>query len=262
MDVLKTVLLFILALLPILILGYYTYSMDKEKEPKKVLIKLFVGGIGAVIITIILSLLLQKLFPYFASDINGYSPFKLLLYTFIMVSFVEELSKFIVTYKLSYYNKEYDELYDMIVYSVFVALGFAWIENLLYVFNGGVTIAISRLLFAVPTHASVAVFMGYYLSMAKLSDVNKNNKLKHKYIFLSLLIPIVFHGIYDYLVYSSNYILFIVFFIFTGFMFIMAHKKLKQMASMRTVLIPKYCPNCGTSVEKSHFCQNCGYRII
>ena len=53
-----------------------------------------------------------------------------------------------------------------------------------------------------------------------------------------------------------------VFFIFTGFMFMMANKKLKQMASMRTVLFPKYCPNCGTSVEKSNFCQNCGYRII
>lgn len=259
---LKTVLLFILALLPILILGYYTYSMDKEKEPKKVLIKLFLGGIGSVIITIILSLILQKIFPYFDSDVNSYSPFKLLLYTFFIVSFVEELSKFIVTYKLSYYNKEYDELYDMIVYSVFVALGFAWIENLLYVFNGGIKIAINRLLFAVPTHASVAVFMGYYLSMAKLCDEHKKVKLKRYNMFLSLLIPIVLHGIYDYLVYSNNYTLFLLFFIFIGCMFKLAHEKLKEMASINVVLIKKYCPNCGSSVEKCNYCKDCGCRII
>ena len=45
-------------------------------------------------------------------------------------------------------------------------------------------------------------------------------------------------------------------------MFMMANKKLKQMASMRTVLIPKYCPNCGSSVEKCNYCKDCGCRII
>lgn len=258
----ETTLLFILALLPILILGYYTYSMDKEKEPKKFLIKLFLGGIVSVVITLTISFVLRLLFPYFNDDIITYNPIKLFFYTFIMVSFVEELSKFIVTYKLSYYNKEYDQLYDMIVYSVFVSLGFAWIENLLYVFDGGIVIAISRLLFAVPTHASVAVFMGYYLSLAKLSDVYNKQHQKKKHMFFSLFIPTILHGIYDYLAYSSNYILFFVFFIFTCVMFIMANKKLKKMAAMRTILFPKYCPNCGTYVEKSKFCQNCGHQII
>lgn len=259
---LEVVILFVLTLLPVLILGFYTYSKDRNKEPKRLLLKLFIGGFVSVILTLIISMILRIIFPFFEGDVTIFGPVKLLLYTFIIVAFVEEISKFIIAYKIGYNNKEYDQLYDMIVYTVFVTLGFAWIENLLYVYSGGISTAIVRLFFAVPGHAADAVFMGYYLSFAKLADVNKNKKLKKKYLFLSIFVPTVLHGAYDYLIYSSNIILFFSFFIFTLILFIMARKKIKQMANMRTILIKKYCPNCGTFVEQCNFCQNCGHQII
>ncbi len=253
----KTLLLFILALLPILVLGYYTYSQDSKKEPKRLLLKLFFGGFGAVILTVILSLFLQTIFPFFGGDIKEYGNIRLLLYSFCIISFIEEISKFIFTYLISYHNKEYDQLYDMIVYSVFVALGFAWIENLLYVFEGGVRVAISRLIFAVPTHASVAVFMGYYLSFAKLADINNNKKLKNKYLVLSLLVPITLHGIYDYMVYSNSYLMYYLFFLFTIVLFIKANKKLQEMSLMTTTIRNDRCPHCGAYMQNQSFCEKC-----
>ena len=258
----EIILLFILALLPVIVLGFYTYSKDRNKEPKRLLLKLFIGGFGSVVLTLIISLIFKMIFPIFNGEPTSFGLFRLFLYTFINVAFVEEISKFIIAYKIGYNNKEYDQLYDMIVYTVFVTLGFAWIENLLYVYSGGITTAIIRLLFAVPGHAADAVFMGYYLSFAKLSDVNKNKKLKKKYLFLSILVPTILHGIYDFLIYSQNVILFLFFFVFTFILFMNARKKLKQMASMRTVLIKKYCHNCGTFVQNSNFCKNCGTKII
>lgn len=257
----KTILLFILALLPIIYLGYYVYSKDKEKEPKKILFKLFMGGLGSALLTIIFSIVLNIFLPFFNGDPSEYNDFKLLFYTIFMVGFVEEISKFIMVYLLSYHNKEYDELYDMIVYSVFVSLGFAWIENLLYVLDGGIGTAINRLLFAVPTHASVAVFMGYYLSYRKLADINKNKKQKNKYLLCSIIIPTILHGIYDFLAYSTNTLIVYIFFFFTCFLFSKANKKLKEMSNMKVILVNKYCPNCGTKSSNETFCKKCGYKL-
>ena len=258
----ENLILFILALLPIAILGYYTYSQDRDKEPKRLLLKLFLGGLGAAILTVILSFALRMIFPVFGTDIENYGIIKMLIYTLVIVSFIEEISKFIFTYLISYHNKEYDQLYDMIVYAVFVSLGFAWIENLLYVFDGGITIAISRLLFAVPTHASVAVFMGYYLSLSKYAEIKKLEKQRKKYILYSILVPTILHGIYDFLAYSSNYLLIYIFFIFTCLLFVKANKRLQQMALSKTELIPKYCPNCGEKIDYNNYCNNCGAKLI
>lgn len=229
--------LFVLALLPVIILGYYTYSQDNEKEPKWLLIKLFLGGLFSAFLTVILSIFIRTIFPIFSNDIAYFNSIQLLIYTFGVVAFVEEFSKFIILYIISYNNKEYNQLYDMVVYSVFVSLGFAWIENLLYVYEGGIAIALTRLVFAVPTHASVAVFMGYYLSLAKLSQINKKEGFRIKYVLCSLFIPTFLHGIYDFIAYSSNMIFIYLLFVFSCYLFMKANRRLKQMANVERTLL-------------------------
>lgn len=254
--------LFALALLPVLVLGYYTYYQDSDKEPKRLLIKLFLGGLLSAFLTVTLSLLIRSIFPYFNDEVSTFGGLKLLIYTFGLVAFVEEISKFLIVYLFSFHNREYDQLYDMIVYSVFVSLGFAWIENLLYVYDGGISLAISRLLFSVPTHASVAVFMGYYLSLSKLSEVHKKAFLQKKYLLYSIAIPTLLHGCYDFLAYSSNYLLVMTFFIFTCYLFVKANKRLHQMALINKELLIKKCPNCGNSLGNDNYCNKCGHKNI
>ncbi len=257
------IILFILALLPVAVLGYYTYSQDDEKEPKKLLTKLFLGGLLSAILTVLISFLIRMFFPWFDGEVAYYSPIKLLIYTFIVVALVEEVSKFIILYYFSYNSKEYDQLYDMIVYSVFVSLGFAWIENLLYVYDGGISIALTRLVFAVPTHASVAVFMGYYLSLSKLSEINNKERYRVKYLIYSILFPTILHGVYDFIAYSSNLLIVYSLFLFTCYLYSKAHRRLKQMAKVNMdLLVPRYCPKCGMPTQKSEICPNCGNKII
>ena len=190
-------LLFILALLPVILLGYVIYSKDKEKEPIKLLIKLFLGGILSAGLTLGVSYLLNSYLPSFS-----YYPE------------MKGLSLFIYT---------------------FISLGFAWIENLLYVYEGGFKIALLRGLVAVPTHVSVAVFMGYYLSLAKVAELNHYSS-KIKYLLFSILVPTILHGIYDYLIYSSNYFCVYLYYLFILILYKRAYQQVK-VSWMRQNLI-------------------------
>ena len=129
------IILLILAILPVVLLGMYIYNKDKDKEPRKTLFKVFVGGILAAVLTVIISILFEYFIPYFSGDSSKYDGFKLFLYSFFLIGVVEEFCKWILLYIFSYHDREYDELYDMIVYSVFIGLGFASIENILYVYD-------------------------------------------------------------------------------------------------------------------------------
>lgn len=258
---LKELLLFLLAILPVIILGCYVYTKDKNREPMRILIKLFSGGLLAAVLTVIITCIIQHYVPFFdkgyESDTIG-----IFIYSFIIVGFVEELSKWIMLYLFSYNDKEFDELYDMIVYSVFVALGFAWIENLLYVYDGGITTAILRIFLAVPAHVSLGIFMGYFLSLAKLADINGKIKIHKKYMLLSVFIPFLFHGIYDYCLFSENIILIFLFLLFVVVLYISAFRKLKFLSSLKNNLIKYYCSSCGKKINNEEkYCSKCGKKI-
>ena len=117
----------------------------------------------------------------------------------LSVSITEELLKFLVVILILYPNKNFDEPFDGIVYAVFVGMGFATAENLAFVMQGSASLAILRMLSAVPAHFVFAVIMGYYLGKAKTEEKNK-----FLYLILSLLIPIIFHAFYDYFLFLEN----------------------------------------------------------
>lgn len=111
----------------------------------------------------------------------------------LTVSTTEELLKFFVVFLIIYPNKHFDEPFDGIVYSVFVGMGFATVENLTFVLQSSATLALLRMITAVPAHFVFAVIMGYYLGKAKNSK-----KSKLILIALSIFVPIIFHAFYDY----------------------------------------------------------------
>lgn len=225
-------LLLFVSIFPVFLVGNYIYKKDRYSEPKNLLTKLFFGGIISTIITLILSSLIGYLFPIFNSEPNELDYFSLFIFIFIGVALIEEFSKWIVLYIISYNHKEFDQLYDMIVYAVFVALGFACFENILYVFSDGVGTGIVRAFTAVPGHACDGVFMGYYLGLSKINELNNNKKLKRKNMFLSLFIPVIFHGIYDYLLYLNNIYFALIFLLLLIIYFIITIKKVKNISSL------------------------------
>lgn len=226
-------LLLILSILPALLLGKMVYNYDKvEKEPIGLLFKLFLSGIGAVVLTLILSFVLLILFPS-VENAENLSLIALIPYCFIFVGLVEEGNKMLFLKRITWNNKEFNYIYDAIVYAVYVSLGFATIENIFYVFyNNQLSIAIFRAILSVPGHAFFGVFMGYYYGLSKQAEINGNYKLSSKNIRLSLIIPVLIHGMFDYCLFSKNGYLVIIYFIFVITLYIKSFKKIKQLSKI------------------------------
>ena len=255
----EELILFLISVLPVFLLGLFIYKKDKNKEPIKLLVKLFVGGILSCFLVLFISMILGIVFPIFSADSDTLNAMELLVYVFIGVALVEEFCKWIFSYKLAYNDYHFEEIFDMIVYCVFVSLGFAFFENLFYVYDNGIATGIIRALSAVPGHACYGVFMGYYLALAKRSQLDNKDEVRKKYIFNSIFVPTILHGIYDYCLFIGNLFFFIIFIIFVICIYVFTLKKIKKMSSLNKKIkyFNNYCPMCGTKVESS-FCPMCG----
>ena len=254
--------LLIIAILPVLLIGMYIYAKDKDKEPKSLLLKLLLGGIGSALLCIFISGIIECFIPNFTNFEDDANLIELIFYVFLGIALLEEGCKWLFAYKISFNNKEFDEFYDMIIYCVFVSLGFALFENIFYVLKGGYFVGISRALFAVPGHACDGVFMGYFLGLAKIYQLNKNYDMMKKNIALSIIIPTIMHGVYDYLIMSRQPVFIVLFFILVVVMYVIAIKKVNKAVKLNQKFYSsnKYCPQCGKEAS-GNFCGNCGKKL-
>lgn len=249
------VLSIIIAILPIVLIGLFIYKNDKLKEPPELLFKLFLGGVASCFPAALLEICIALLFPA-ESEMNFIQMF---LYVFIAIALVEEVCKWFFVYKISYNHNEFDTLYDMIVYSAFVALGFACFENILYVSSSGLLTGVIRAISAVPGHVCDGIFMGSYLALSKLNYEKGNYKLSKKYKTLSLVIPIITHGIYDFCVFWDNPLFILIFIVFVITIFIICFRKVMEISRNNINFKYKnsYCTKCGIKVS-SPYCPRCG----
>ena len=220
-------LLLVISVLPSIIIALLIYKADKkEREPKKELIKSFLFGILSVILTLLLSFA----FKVVDFDTENANMMEIFIYSFVSIAFVEELSKWLCSYLFLRKNKEYNYIFDGIVYCVYVALGFATVENILYTLDSGIVIGLIRAISTVPAHAFFGVTCGYYYSLYKFDKVNgkKNNKC----LFLSLAVPTILHGFYDFCLFSGNYLLVITYIVFVVVLYVSSIKKIKHMAQI------------------------------
>jgi RsiW-degrading membrane proteinase PrsW (M82 family) len=256
-----SILLF-LAALPVILIMVFIYKKDKNKEPISLLIKLFLAGFVSCFLVLILSNFLGSFIPFMNSDLTYKSFLDTLLYAFLGVALIEETCKWLMTYLVGYNHREFDELYDGLVYATFVSLGFAFIENILYVImTSSISTAFLRAVSAVPSHACDAVFMGYYISIAKQFGLVGKKKQEKKYLRLSILVPTVLHGIYDFCLMSGFELLIGIFIVFVIALYILSIKKLKTMSKNNKKIRykNKFCGNCGKIVT-GDFCAYCGMR--
>ncbi|WP_316638155.1 PrsW family glutamic-type intramembrane protease [uncultured Ruminococcus sp.] len=215
-----------LGLLPAVLLLFYIYKMDRiEKEPKGLLVGLFFLGVGATIPTMIVELLLsvvnnglffgQYITQYEYTFVDG----KVYLYEFVHnffgIALVEEGFKWLFMFLLTRKSKNFNCLFDGVVYATFVSLGFAAAENVMYVFTGGLVTGLARMVTAVPGHCAFAVVMGTFYGkwfVARNAGALEKNLYQNrviaassqgfgagKFLFLSILLPTLIHGLYDFI---------------------------------------------------------------
>jgi RsiW-degrading membrane proteinase PrsW (M82 family) len=212
--------LLFISIAPVLIIALYIYNRDKyEKEPLSALLEALFAGVmivlPAVLIESVLAIPVRSTGSLISAGYNG----------FIVAGLTEEGLKFLAFYLFFWRNKNFNEKFDGIVYSVFIALGFAGIENIIYVFKGGYGVGITRALTAVPAHALFGIIMGYYFGQAKFSPARRT-----VYLFLALLLPVIFHGFYDFILFAESGIFLPIFVPVFIYYWINGFKKLSRLS--------------------------------
>ena len=246
------------ALFPAIALCIYVFKKDRvEKEPIGLLISL--AFLGCVICFPAAEIegaafdLIEKFFTPYAVEQDGVkyltgTAFK--MYNackyFVGVALVEEGLKFLVLVLMTRKNKNFNSLFDGLIYAVFVSLGFAALENVLYVVKNGWINALMRAVMSVPGHMFFAVLMGYYYSMWHMYEKakRKERSLKRdgllspdakefsgsRHIVLSLLVPILAHGLYDYCCTDGSTLATIGLYAFLLFLYIYCFGRIKKMS--------------------------------
>lgn len=227
----------LLAVLPAIVLLVVIYRADNiEKEPFSLMAKVF--GLGAL--TTISAMILEEI-GLFILSFFFYTPNA--LYTFFemfcVVALAEEAGKYFVLKKATWKNKEFNFSFDGIVYSVCASLGFATLENILYVFQGGFSTAVMRAITAVPGHCIFGIFMGIYYGIAKGCELRGDENGKKLNLKKALLVPIFLHGFYDFSCSLEYDGMFLVFILLEIFMTVNAIKMVKKMSKEDKPLNPE-----------------------
>lgn len=187
----NTFLLIILALLPVAFFcGLVIWADKYERESFLPLLICFALGALAIVPSIWMEngVLDARWF-----DLT--SNWQLLLYAFVGIALIEEAFKAIVFFAYPYWQRFFNEPFDGVVYAVMISMGFAGVENILYVLESGVEAGIARALTAVPAHATFGVLSGYYFGRSKFEP-----KRKWPLVALGGIAVSIFHTLYDFLI--------------------------------------------------------------
>ncbi|RCW64893.1 glutamic-type intramembrane protease PrsW [Saliterribacillus persicus] len=177
--------LFSAGLAPAIALLSFFYLTDKfELEPLHAILRAFLYGA---------LLVFPIMFIQFAFLEEGFAetPF---IKSYLLYGFLEEFFKWFIFMFGVYTYTKFDTVYDGIVYAVAISLGFASVENILYLIAHGIEVAFTRAIFPVSSHALFGVIMGYYLGKSKF-----NKKKRLYFLVVALFLPIVLHGTYDFI---------------------------------------------------------------
>ncbi len=247
------------ALLPAAFLCVYVFKKDRaEKEPWWLLLLLLASGVLICFPVAEVSEWLRKtateIFLPFTTQMDGGNYLDGWLFDlysavdkFIAVAMVEEGFKWLVLLAFTKKNKHFNSLFDGIIYSVFISLGFAGFENLLYTLEYGMETAIVRMITAIPIHLFCGVSMGYYLTWyyikhtAKVSErklidlgvIPKN--IKHlparRFFLMSVVMPSLAHGFYNYSYSINKAWSTAIFCIFLAFLYAFCMGRVKRMSN-------------------------------
>jgi RsiW-degrading membrane proteinase PrsW (M82 family) len=170
---------------PILVLIGVFALRDVRREPLGLLLSTFLVGLLSVLPALMIAVL--------ASLAPVSSPWWGAAYgAFAVAATPEELLKFLVIRGFSARQPAFDETMDGLVYGVTAALGFAALENALYVIQGGWLTAVLRAVTAVPMHAATGAILGYGVARSRFGARS------HRTVYAGLSAAILVHGLYDF----------------------------------------------------------------
>lgn len=212
--------LVIIAVIPVAIILLGIYLSDRrDREPIKVLLFTYILGALTVIPAIVIEevLIFFNVFPGILGAFFN---------AFIVAGFTEEYLKRKAVLLYPYKTRCFNEKLDGIVYSVFATMGFATVENIIYVafrYTNNPFIGLYRGIFSVPAHAVFGITMGYYLSLAKFDTNLERKKINMR---KSLYMPMLMHGMFDFILMAEMPQLTLLFVPYSIFLWILNQRRL------------------------------------
>lgn len=194
----------LLALIPALVLIFYVVWRDRlHPEPGGQLVKAFFMGFLTIPLALLFASLIGQIFMLLP-PIEGVGA--LLVTSLMQAAIPEESAKLLILWLFLRRCRHFDEHMDGIVYAVCVGMGFATVENILYVTGSGpqflkvLSVGLSRAFLAIPGHFAFAVIMGYFYSLASF----KGKQTHRKYMLMAWGFPVLAHALYDFLLFVMD----------------------------------------------------------
>ncbi|MFA5295479.1 MAG: PrsW family glutamic-type intramembrane protease [Methanoregulaceae archaeon] len=190
----ETSLLLLLAIAPAIFWLWYFYSRDRyEPEPLSWIVLIYVFGI---VVTIPVAIT-QGIIGLFLPEI---------MIAVLVAPVFEETAKYLVVRRTVYETREFNEPVDGIVYAAAAGLGFATLENVIYVFSAlesslalALQTGVVRAFISVPGHVLFSVMWGYALGRARFMSPGQRPAI----ILGGLVLAMAAHGLFNLLLYDA-----------------------------------------------------------
>jgi RsiW-degrading membrane proteinase PrsW (M82 family) len=201
----------ILGIAPSVIWLLFYLRKDAHPESNRMILNVFFGGVLLMLPAAIIEQGLGDricgqgwLFAGFVGSCEKIFSPAFLLYNFLAIAFVEEFLKYLVLRWKVLKNSELDEPTDVVLYMIIVALGFAAVENILYLFcnnNLPDTLRHSLARFIGPTflHTLSSGIFGYFLVLYFCQ-----NKRKIRFFIFGLMAATILHGIFNIFIMKTD----------------------------------------------------------
>ncbi len=192
-------LIFMTAILPCLLLTGFFLAHFRRRLGRRLGIWAFLLGVVSAAIAIALAMFLLRVTPVPGIVLMGgprAALFAAAVESALGAAIPEEFAKFLVLWFVIRRFKTCDSGGDLFCSAILVGLGFAAIENVLYLFDAGsgwLVIGVIRGLMSVPGHTIDGMFMGYFLALWWRRTLSTPVALA-----LALVLPMLAHGLYDF----------------------------------------------------------------
>lgn len=216
-----------LAIIPGLMILTYVYTKDKvEKEPISMIIKVVIFGAISCIIAGFVETFVAQFLPWYPEGSLEYA----LVNAFLLAAFWEEILKYLALRIATWNCKHFNYRFDGVVYGVSAAIGFAVLENILYVAQYGMSTAIVRAFTAVPLHAFCGLAMGTFYSYSKKNAILGNRAKTNQYTLLGLVVPMIIHGVYNTFAFLRSNAAAYALLVFVAIMYVIAIKTIRNLS--------------------------------
>jgi RsiW-degrading membrane proteinase PrsW (M82 family) len=177
--------------LPALLAMAYVDRLDaKRPEPQRTLRRVALAGAVSGVLVVALGTVLRPLGPLAGTYAAAFYD------AFVVAALPEEAVKLAAMLLFAWRRPEFDERMDGIVYGARAGLGFALVENVVYLLliphslAEFVSLFVARALLAVPGHAAWGAILGYFAARRRFDGRGPG-------MLGGYLLAVLLHGLYD-----------------------------------------------------------------